>query len=178
MNNEEFIFLNDNFEEGNEIEKDKENTSYIYSLIDINNAIYIKKDISKEDIIKKNNIPEEIELTDLDVDIYINSKFLKSIKIESLKQNLTNLRNKLELSKKTFFLLNENEKDGISEDEEQKYLIKDILKNNKNIYLFDKYYDIKIIIYFEKKLITQYIYNDIINEKLNEFRKKLNYNKK
>jgi hypothetical protein len=43
MNNEEFIFLNDNFEDGNEIEKDKENTSYIYSLIDINNAIYIKK---------------------------------------------------------------------------------------------------------------------------------------
>jgi hypothetical protein len=103
MNNEEFIFLNDNFEEGNEIEKNKESTSYIYSLIDKNNAIYIKKDISKEDIIKENNIPEELELIDFDVDIYINSKLLKSTKIESSKQNLTNLRNKLELSKTTFF---------------------------------------------------------------------------
>ena len=102
---------------------------------------------------------------------------VKLTKIESSKQNLNYLRNKLKLSKSTFFLLNENEKDAIAEEEEQKYFIKNILKNNKNIYLLDKYYDIKIIIYFEKEEIKQYEYLDIINEKLNEFRNKLNYNK-
>ena len=32
---------------------------------------FIFKDISKENIIKENNIPEELEIIDFDVDIYI-----------------------------------------------------------------------------------------------------------
>ena len=72
MNNEEFIFFNDNFEEeGNEIEKNKENINYFYSLIVKNNTIYIKKDTSKEDKIKENNIPDETGLIDFNVEISI-----------------------------------------------------------------------------------------------------------